>query len=201
MPQRARLVLIGLFACAFAALIGTWVAAFDEAGEPTLRAEEPSGSVRPPGARVPDYELRDQDGRVATPADHQGRTTVYAFVYATCDDVCPIEVQQIRGALDRLETDLPVVAVSVDPGTDTPRLAKRFLTEQHMTGRARYLLGDRAQLAPVWRAFGIAPQEGDEDHSAYVVVVDGDGRQRLGYPVSQLTVDGLAGDLRKLEAS
>ena len=67
-----------------------------------------------------------------------------------------------------------------------------------MTGRMRFLLGSRAQLAPVWRAFGIQPQTGQEDHSAYVVVVDGGGRQRLGYPVSQLTVAGLARDLQRL---
>ena len=36
--------------------------------------------------------------------------------------------------------------------------------------------------------------------SAYVVVVDRQGRQRLGYPVSQLTSDGLAADLAKLDA-
>src|SRR5215212_8419597 len=129
-----------------AALVGVWVAAFEETGASRSRPQEPSGSIRPPGARVPQYSLRDQDGRRATPADHRGRTTVYAFVYSTCEDVCPLEVQQIRGALDRLGRDLPVVAVSVDPATDTRNRAKRFLTEQHMTGRARYLLGTQAEL-------------------------------------------------------
>jgi protein SCO1/2 len=109
-------------------------------------------------------------------------------------------VQQIRGALDDLGRDLPVVGVSVDPATDTPRLAKRFLVEQKMTGRMRYLLGSQAELAPVWRAFGVQPQTDGKEHSAYVVVVDGQGRQRLGYPVSQLSVDGLAGDLERLSA-
>ena len=122
------------------------------------------------------------------------------FVYATCEDVCPLEVQQIRGALDDLGRDLPVVGVSVDPATDTPRLAKRFLVEQKMTGRMRYLLGSQAELEPVWRAFGVQPQTDGKEHSAYVVVVDGQGRQRLGYPVSQLSVDGLAGDLERLSA-
>jgi protein SCO1/2 len=198
-PARLRLVLIGLFACAFAVLVGVWVAALDDSPSPAPSATAGlSGSLRPPGARVPDYRLRDQDGRPATPADHRGRPAVYAFIYSTCEDVCPLEVQQIRGALDDLGHDVPVVGVSVDPANDTPRRARAFLIDQHMTGRMRFLLGSSPELEPVWRAFGIQPQRDGADHSAYVVVVDGDGRQRLGYPVSQLTVAGLARDLARL---
>jgi protein SCO1/2 len=193
---RVRLVIIGVLACGFAAVAGVWLAASRDTGGTAQAARQ--GFVRPAGARVPDYLLHDQDGHRATPADHAGDTTIYAFVYSTCQDVCPIEVQQIRGALDDLGRDLPVVAVSVDPKTDTPALAKRFMVKQHMTGRMRFLLGTRAQLAPVWKAFGIAPQRDGRDHSAYVIVVDGRGRQRLGYPASALTSAGLAGDLARL---
>jgi protein SCO1/2 len=69
-----------------------------------------------------------------------------------------------------------------------------------MTGRMRFLLGDRRSLAPVWRAYGIAPQRGKLDHSAYVVLVDGRGRQRVGFPHSVVTDAGVASDLRRLGA-
>jgi protein SCO1/2 len=65
----------------------------------------------------------------------------------------------------------------------------------------RFLLGGRRLLARVWRAFGIAPQRGELDHSAYVVLVDGRGRQRVGFPFSALTEEGLAHDLRRLGAT
>ena len=83
---------------------------------------------------------------------------MYAFVYSTCRDTCPAQVQTIRGALDDLGHDYPVFGVSVDPKRDTPKLADAFLLEQKMTGRMEFLLGTRAQLAPVWKAFGIQPQ-------------------------------------------
>jgi protein SCO1/2 len=89
-----------------------------------------------------------------------------------------------------------VVGVSVDPVNDTRNSARAFLIKQHMTGRMRFLLGTRGQLAPLWHAFGIQPELNGEPHSAYVVLVDGAGRQRLGYPASALTVDDLASDLR-----
>jgi protein SCO1/2 len=194
---RVRLVLIGVFACAFAVLVGVWLAAVRDTPATTATSAQ-HGFVRPPGARVPDYSLLDQDGHRATPGDHAGEPAVYAFIYSTCEDVCPLEVQQIRGALDDLGRDLPVVGVSVDPANDTPRRAKAFMVKQKMTGRMRFLLGSQQQLAPVWKAFGVQPQLHGKDHSAYVVVVDGEGRQRLGYPVSQLSVDGLAADLARL---
>ena len=46
----------------------------------------------------------------------------------------------------------------------------------------RFLLGTAAQLAPVWRAFGIAPQRGELDHTAYVVLVDARGAPAVGFP-------------------
>ena len=203
MTQRVRLVLIGAFACLFAAFAGLWFAAYRSAGESNLRPDPSagfSGAVRPPGARVPAFTLRDQDGEPLTAADTRGRTAVYVFLYSHCEDTCPLQVQQIRGAMDDLGRDVPVVGVSVDPANDTERSARTFLLEQHMTGRMRFALGTQEQLRPLWRAFGVAPQRDGKEHSASVVVVDGDGRQRTGYRPSYLTVDGLAADLQRLGA-
>ncbi len=128
----------------------------------------------------------------------RGRTVVFTFVYSHCRDTCPATVQTIRGALDRLGRDVPVLGVSVDPANDTVASARRFVNEQHMTGRMAFLLGTRAQLAPLWRAFGIAPQSQDAEHSSYIVLVDGAGRQRIGFPFSAQTPEGVAHDLARL---
>jgi protein SCO1 len=61
-----------------------------------------------------------------------------------------------------------------------------------------FLLGTREQLEPLWRAFGIAPQREGREHSAYTVLVDADGRQRIGFPAERLTPSGLAHDLARL---
>jgi protein SCO1/2 len=158
------------------------------------------GGLRPPAARAADFRLRDQDGRPATMRAYRGETTIVTFLYSTCEDACPLTAQQIRGALDDLGTDVPVLAISVDPAGDTPARARRFLVEQRMAGRMRFLLGTRAELAPIWRAYGIRPQGDGFEHTASTVVVDGAGRQRLGYLTAQLTPEALAADLRTLGA-
>ena len=197
MPARLQLALIVLAACAFAAVVGVLLAGRQSAQGVELQ-DGWAGAIRPVGLRVPDFALRDQDGTLIRSSSLRGQPVVYAFVYSTCRDTCPAQVQTIRGALDDLGHDYPVMGVSVDPGVDTPKLANAFMLEQKMTGRMHFLLGTRAQLAPVWTAFGIQPQEKNLDHSAHIVLADRRGFQRIGFPFDHLTEDGLAHDLGRL---
>jgi protein SCO1/2 len=157
------------------------------------------GALRPAGIPPITFALKDQNGKVATLAQYRGEPVILTFMYSTCKDTCPLTAQQIRGALDQLGQDVPTLAISVDPANDTPLNAKRFVNQQSLTGRMRFLLGGQAQLAPVWKAYGIQPQGKGFDHSAYVVLVDAKGVQRVGWPVEKLSPEGLAHDLRVLE--
>lgn len=195
LPPRVLLALMAVCLCAAGAVAGVTVAWLER--EPVTAAGW-EGATRPPGTRLPDFRLSDQDGRPVTAAGLRGGPVIVTFLYSTCEDTCPGQVQTIRGALDRLGRDVPVIGVSVDPANDTPRRARAFLLEQSMSGRMAFLLGDRAELAPVWEAFGIAPQEDGREHSAYTVLVDARGRQRIGFPASKLTPERLARDLARL---
>jgi protein SCO1/2 len=158
------------------------------------------GALRPPGIPPINFALKDQDGKVATLAQYRGQPVILTFMYSTCKDTCPLTAQQIKGALDQLGKDVPTLAISVDPANDTPLNARRFVNQQGLTKRMRFLLGDRAQLEPIWTAYGIQPQSNKFEHSAYVVLVDAHGVQRVGWPVDKLTPEGLAHDLRLLGA-
>ena len=121
-------------------------------------------------------------------------------MYSTCQDTCPVTATTIRGALDDLGHDVPALAVSVDPAHDTPDSAEAFLVKRGLSGgRMRFLLGTRAQLAPIWHDYGIRPQGNGFEHSAYVLLIDKRGRQRISFPVEQLVDRDLAHDIRKLE--
>ena len=192
--SRQALALTTLCVIAAAGVFGVWLATRGD----DAAATGWQGSLRPPGTRLPAFELRDQDGETVTAAALRGAPVVVTFIYSTCEDTCPGQVQSIRGALDDLARDVPVIGVSVDPGNDTPARARAFLLEQSMSGRMDFLLGSREELEPLWEAFGIAPQRDGAEHSAYTVLVDGEGRQRLGFPASRLTPSALAHDLARL---
>src|SRR4051812_5957639 len=193
------MALITAAICLAGALAGVLLASRSD-GDATAQvpANGWAGAVRPPGSGLPPFRLVDQDGRTVTEESVRGRPAIFAFIYSHCQDTCPSEVQTIRGALDEYGHDLPVYGVSVDPANDTPRSAQAFLLEQKMKGRMQFLLGSRARLQGLWSAFGIAPQAKGKEHSAYVVLVDRQSRQRVGFPFDQLTQAGLAHDLARL---
>ena len=158
------------------------------------------GSVLPAGLRAPAFSLTDQDGRRVRMSDFRGRATVVTFLYTTCEETCPAQAQVIKGAFAELGHDVPAVAVAVDPPSDTPARARRFLNEQRMNKRLRFALGSRAHLKPVWKGFAVEPQREDLEHTGRIVLVDPKGVQRVGYPVDQATPERVAHDLRLLES-
>jgi protein SCO1/2 len=195
---RLRLAITVVIACCAAAILAVVVASGRGGDKEVTIQHGFAGALRPPGIPPADFTLRDQDGQAVSLRAYRGRPVILTFMYSTCKDTCPLMADQIRGALDDLGQDVPALAVSVDPTGDTPLNAKTFLSHHGLTGRMQFLLGSRAQLAPVWHAFGIQPQTKALEHSAEIVLVDARGRQRIGFPYAQLTQERLAHDLAKL---
>ena len=63
----------------------------------------------------------------------------------------------------------------------------------------RWLLGTRAQLRPVWRAYNIIAKSVPEtpaiiEHVSLIYGIDARGRKRVGYPASPLKTAWIAHD-------
>lgn len=202
MPARARLaVLLAASFIVAAAFFATLGGRDDDTGDTAAQAAQTgfNGAVRPDTLPPVALDMTDEQGKRVTAADLAGTVSVVTFLYTTCEDTCPLTAQQIRGALDELGHDVPVYAVATDPPRDTPALAERFLREQRMVGRMRWLLGPREQLAAQWKQFGIQRQTDKLEHSASTVLIDKRGRQRVSFPANQLIPEQLAQDIALLE--
>lgn len=208
MPARVRLTLMVVGTLALAAIALTLVlSGGDGAGEQTDLGSDAWAGAQRPDIPAKDFTLRDQDGREVSLRDYRGQVVILTFMYSTCQDTCPVLASTIRAALDDLPKDVPALAVSVDPKNDTPETAKKFLLARSVNGRMAFLLGDRAQLAPVWKDYGVQPQlaadggiDGTKDHSAVVILLDERGRQRIGFPYDHVTPEGVAHDVKRLQA-
>jgi len=157
-------------------------------------------AIRPP-AKAPTFTLRDQSGRLTGPQNLRGHWFVVAFLYTHCPDVCPLIAENLGLAQQNLP-NLDVLAVSVDPSGDTHAAVERFLRLHRLGPRFRYLTGTRAELAPVWAAYHVASTGGPKgtvSHSAFELLVDPSGRERLLYD-AQLKAADLEHDLPKLGA-
>ncbi len=205
MHPRLRLTLItlSLLSLLTAALAIALASRSSENGHSAaiVHDKSPFKGAERPKAQTEDFTLTDQDGHTVSLKEFRGRVVVLTFMYATCEDTCPVQAQLIVGALDDLDDlgkRIPALAVSVDPDGDTPTRARSFLLKHHARGRIRYLLGSESVLKPIWKEYGIQPQGKDFEHSASIVLLDKQGRQRVGHPASSTTPESLAHDIRLL---
>ncbi len=147
--------------------------------------------------------LRDQTGaRFALSALH-GRTVAMVFFDSLCQQACPLEGRALAAA----ERSLPaaqrpvVVVVSVNP-LDTPASTRSAARKWGLAsaGAWRWLRGDHAALARVWRAYRIfvaPPRNGDISHTEALYLIDRRGDERSGYLYPFLP-GFVTHDLRKL---
>ena len=159
---------------------------------------------------APGFSLLDQNGAAVSLASLTGHPVVVTFMYAHCPDECPYTAELLHTTVDTLgarASQVEWIAISVDPAGDTPAAVTAFVAAHHLNGYLRYLLGSRAQLSPLWKAYGIVPETdpyaasngAEVTHGLGVFVLDRQGREQvyLGYPFDPSV---LSADLRALLA-
>jgi protein SCO1 len=186
---------ISLLALMAAALLAAGASAAAPPAFNGGRIENPS--------QLPGLALHDQSGRKVSLEGQRGKLVLLTFLYTHCKDVCPLTAQNLSAAvrlLGRKANDVRVLAVSVDPRGDTPKSVRHFIRSHRLAPEFHYLIGSKAQLEPIWRAYGVTPVKrgkGDLDHTLYTVLADGSGKARVLYDATATPTD-VAHDLRLL---
>jgi protein SCO1/2 len=153
-------------------------------------AEARGQAVWPVGLRrAPEFSLVDSGSKRFTLASVRGEPAVITFMDSQCHQECPLVGRALAAGFRQVpRADRPlVIAVSVNPWEDTPGSARRAMKRFGLAGfRWRWLLGTKAQLAPVWRRYHIQVRRatGDIEHTDAVYLVDSKGFERAGmvYP-------------------
>ena len=164
------------------------------------------GTTLSPPIAAPDLGLADQAGRQVSLAAQRGHYVIVTFLYTHCPDVCPVIAGNLNIALKSpvaRRAGLRVLAVSVDPERDTRTAARRYVRDRALLPSFHYLIGSRAQLQRVWRAFHIAVLAGPKGtvtHTAVELLIDPRGRELLSYG-SDVKAAWVVHDLGLLEAS
>lgn len=154
-------------------------------------------------AVAPDFALHDQSGKAVRLSAQRGKVVVITFLYTHCPDLCPLTAQNINAAvrtLGRQGKQVTVLAVSVDPGGDTPRAVTRFVRQHQLLPQFHYLTGSKQALRSVWSAYHVQSvrHAGDDvDHSLYTLLLDRKGRGRVLFDATA-TATAIAHDARLL---
>lgn len=147
-------------------------------------------AVWPAGLReAPEFSLRDQAGERLALGSLRGRPVILTFMDSQCHQECPLEGRALAAAFRKVSpAERPVVvAVSVNPWADTPGSAHRAIKRFGLAAfEWRWLLGSKAELAKVWRKYGIEVRRttGDIEHTDAIYLIDSRGDERAGmvYP-------------------
>lgn len=157
------------------------------------------------GVKAPSFALRDQNGQMVSLGSLRGKPVVLTFMYTSSPSVCPREadqIAQVMRALGSHASNVAWIAISVDPGRDTPSDARAFLSAHGLAGRMHYLLGSATELSAVWRAYGISPvaspgQPETVQYATGIYLLDASGNEQV-YLDSSVSSTVLTTDLRTL---
>jgi len=133
---------------------------------------------------MPDFSLRDHDGRPVRSSDRRDRVTVLTFLDSQCTESCPVIAWTVARSIDRLtpaeRNEVRAVAISTDPAEDTRKAVRRFLARNRAVGRLAYVGGGapEQELRRVWKSYYVLSSlESGQDvlHSAPVRIYDRSG--------------------------
>ena len=205
MNPRLLIVAGVVAALAFAGLLAGYLTRDDDSGRSRRDGVSPRPGFRgariPDGVPAPDFELRDQDGEPLRMRDLRGKPVVVTFLYT-----------HLRGHLPGDRPADPRRARRAGPRRagrrDLGRPGERHRAERPpLPGRAEHDRPDALRARPPrrsWRRSGrpTARRRRPCSRSTWraLVLVDAQGRQRVGFPMQETSPDMIAHDLRVLEA-
>lgn len=170
---------------------GTSLTKPPEGSDATTPAAASGDGVGPAvGTPVPAVPLVDQAGRTVSFADFAGRDVIVTFIYTHCPlpDYCPRMMSRLNEAAARLvkagrRDDVQMVAISIDPARDTPRVLDAYgrahIVEEGDPFHRWSLLTGPPERVKAWATFFALAYEPDGNeiaHGLRTAVVDREGK-------------------------
>ena len=158
------------------------------------------------GRVVPDFELRDRNGKPVRLGNYRGKPLLVSFIYTGCFEICPTQTRTLYEAVKGLdvmlgEDQFNIISIGFNQPFDDPSAMRSFASQHRIRHKNWEFLSPRTnQVEDLTRAFGfswVATPAGF-DHVLGVTVVDSSGRihsqvlgdvataERLGVPLRRL---------------
>lgn len=171
--------------------------------------------VPAPGDAVPDFKLRNQDGRTISFRQFRGKELLITFIYTRCPlpNFCPLVTRNFATISSDLKQDPPLykkshlLCISFDPEHDTPARLRSYGAEY---------IGSDAKDAFAHLEFAVPPNKADVDkmakyfdvgltygpdssitHTLSTTLIGADGKVVQFYPGNDWTVGQVVADMKK----
>jgi len=131
--------------------------------------------------------LVDQDGHVRTRDDFKGHVTIVDFGFTHCPDLCPTTLANLAKVLSTLGEErnrVQIDFITVDPGRDTSGVLRDYLRGfgpnfVGLTGTADSIRAAAKTFKVFYQKIPLPGGDYTMDHSAFIYILDPQGRVRL----------------------
>jgi protein SCO1/2 len=166
------------------------------------------------GDRVPDFRLRNQDGRAIQLGQYRGKALLVTFIYTRCPlpDFCP-RVTRNFAVIEKLLAGDPalldktqLVCVSFDPDHDTPERLRAY-GATYIGSDAKdafahwdFAVPQKPALDEMARYFDVGFSAGPEEsitHTLSTTLIGPDGKVVKFYPGNDWTVEQVLADVKQ----
>jgi protein SCO1/2 len=174
--------------------------------------------VPTPGDAVPDFKLRNQDGRAVHLDQFRGKELLVTFIYTRCPspNFCPLVTHNFA-VIDRqlaanpaLYAKTHLLCVSFDPEHDTPARLRAYGAQyigsdaQSAFAHWDFAVPSAPELLEMAKFFDVGITHGTDDtitHTLSTTLIDAHGKVAQFYPGNEWTPDQVVADVRKTAAS
>ncbi len=174
--------------------------------------------VPEPGDAVPDFKLRNQDGRAIHLDQFRGKTLLLTFIYTRCPlpSFCPLITHNFAVINSQLAADPALYArthllcVSFDPVHDTPARLRAY-GAQYMGSDARsafahwdFAVPTKPELEEMAKYFDVGFSPGPNDtitHTLSTTLIGPRGKVAQYYPGNDWTPQQVLADVKHVAAS
>ena len=170
--------------------------------------------VPAPGDPVPDFKLRDQDGRPIHLGQFQGKALLLTFIYTRCPspEFCPrvthnfAVLEKQLAANPALYAKTHLLSVSFDPAYDTPERLRAYgatylgSTAMNAFAHWEFAVPQKPVLAEMARFFDLGMSQNADatiTHTLSTTLIGPDGKVVCFYPGNEWTADQILADLRQ----
>jgi protein SCO1 len=174
--------------------------------------------VPAPGDNVPDFRLRNQDGREIHLAQFRGKALLITFIYTQCPlpNYCPRVTRNFAAAERQLSASPALLnktqflCVSFDPQNDTPARLKAY-AETYIGSNAKdafahwdFAVPTELVLKEMAKYFDVGftdEPDGTITHTLSTTLIGPDGRVVHFYPGNDWTAEQVLADVKQAAAS
>ncbi len=145
---------------------------------------------------APNFTLTNQFGQSVSLTQYRGKVVILAFLDSRCTTICPLTSEEMVMAKKMLGakagSQVALLAVDANPTATAVSDVYSYSQAHGVLHQWNFLTGTKAQLAHVWKQYGIyvAIQHGAIDHTPGVYILNAKGQENRLY-MTQMAYGGL----------